>query len=365
MKKVKILHFELSSQLGGIESFLLNLMRYIDIDFIQFDFITTSDEPANGELLKKLGANIYKVPSYKNITHYYKEINEIIRRNNYDVVHIHKNSFANIIPFVIAKKRNVPLVLSHSHNTAPSEGGIYKYLHYINRKYAIKNSSKLLACSELAGKWLYGDDKDVIILNNGIDVSSFKYSKEIRENMRNQFGFSDEPIFIHVGRFTAQKNHKFLMEIFKVIHEINNKSKLMLIGEGELQDDIKRIIEEYGLQESVYLLGKRSDINYLLQMADVFIMPSLYEGLPIAAIEAQASGVPIISSNTITKEVNITGLIKWCSLDDKAEVWAKCALQEVNKERKDMSIKISNAGFDMMRTAKRLKEIYLSTNDKI
>lgn len=359
---IKILHLELVGQIGGIESFLINVLKNIDHQRFQFDFVATVKEPAFKREIIKNGSNIYYIPRVSNVLGYYSGLEKIIGRKKYDIIHVHKNSAANIISIIAAKKNGIPVVV-HSHNTAPSKGRISYLLHKINRRYLIQNSDVRLGCSEVAGKWLFGNDKKVILIKNGIDLDKYQYSEKIRKEIRESLGFQKETVYCHIGRFTKQKNHEFLIDIFEEIYKRNKNSRLVLIGTGPEQGTIKNKVKRKQLKEAVLFLNERSDVNRILQGMDMFLLPSLYEGLGIVGIEAQAAGLPVIASKNVPTELNVSGNVRYVSLHDKPAVWADIVKDYLKKfERETMADitkkRLLKAGYDIGSTTKKLEKIY-------
>lgn len=362
MDKVKVLHFELSENIGGIESFLLNLYSMINREKFQFDFVTTAEKAAYGEQLKKLGGNIYKVSDYKNILNYKSDIRNLLK-NNYDVVHVHKNSATNIIPLLEAKRVGGSKIIVHSHNTSPSRGRITGVLHKINQNKLYALTDYHLACSRVAGKWMYGE-KNFEVIRNGIDVAKFIFDDNKRRDIREKFGILENSIVIgNVGRFTEQKNQMRLLDIFHEIVQCKPDSKLLLVGDGPLKKKCKEKARDLGIDRNVIFLGNRSDVNDLMQAMDVFVMPSLFEGLPIAAVEAQASGTYLFLSDTISSETEISKNVSWFTLNQSDEEIARMIVKRgVPNEsvRLQSNLDVIKSGFAMTTTSKRMEEIYLS-----
>lgn len=359
MEKVKVLHLELDAHMGGIESFLYNLYSQIDREHVQFDFVTRSNCPAMESELRKLGAKIYRVSSYKKPLTYMRDLNTVIE-NGYDVIHVHKNSAAVILPFIVAHKHKNIRVFVHSHNTRPSVNGISKALHMLNKGILWRYSDEHFACSEVAGKWLYGNKKFTII-RNGIVAEKFRFTDSQRIKKRNELSLEEDSFVIgHVGRFTYQKNHWFLIDIFNEVSRMKEKSILLLIGEGENREKIECKVKELGLGDKVRFLGNRSDIPQLLMSMDAFVMPSLYEGLPISAVEAQATGVNTFLADTISKETELSSAVTWFSIDDKASDIAKIIIEKCKKENDRLlcNAEVIKAGFAMENTAKMLQDAY-------
>lgn len=309
MKRIRVLHSELNGELGGIESFLYNVYRFIDKEKVEFDFLTISDTPAYGDKFKKMGSTVYKVPKHINFLGYYFAIDKILREGNYDIVHIHKNSAIDILILKVLQRFPNIKVVVHSHNTFPSVGGKLEKLHKFNRKYLYDNADYRLACSDNAGKWMYGNGAFEII-KNGIDTKGFRFCTEYGEEIRAMYGIPMNAFVIgHVGRFTNQKNHSKLIDIFAAIKERKSDAYLLLLGGGELQDTIKSKVEKLNLCDSVIFCGVRTDVNKYLCAMDAFVFPSTWEGLGIVAIEAQASGLECYLSRELPKEVEVTDIL--------------------------------------------------------
>lgn len=361
MQKIKVLHLELDENMGGIESFLYNLYEQIDRKKIQFDFVTRAENPAKGNELKKLGANIYKVSSLSHPFRYMRDLENIIKNGNYDVVHIHKNSCANILPFFVTNKFKDLKVYVHSHNTQPSKGSIAKILHILNRKFVWNSSVKHFACSEVAGKWLYGEAKEFIVLKNGIITNNYLFNENKRNSKREELGISKDTFVIgNVGRFTEQKNQKRLLEIFSKIHRLNQNTALLLIGDGELRKENENYVKKTDLKD-VFFLGVRQDIPDLLMAMDSMVMTSLYEGLPIVCIEAETTGLQMYVSDTVSSETKIIDKFCWFSIQDNDEHIVNALLNtDIDYDRKKYCKIVSDAGYDMKSTASILcNEYYL------
>ena len=316
MKRIRVLHSELNGELGGIESFLYNVYRFIDKEKVEFDFLTISDTPAYGDKFKKMGSTVYKVPKHINFLGYYFAIDKILREGNYDIVHIHKNSAIDILILKVLQRFPNIKVVVHSHNTFPSVGGKLEKLHKFNRKYLYDNADYRLACSDNAGKWMYGNGAFEII-KNGIDTKGFRFCTEYGEEIRAMYGIPMNAFVIgHVGRFTNQKNHSKLIDIFAAIKERKSDAYLLLLGGGELQDTIKSKVEKLNLCDSVIFCGVRTDVNKYLCAMDAFVFPSTWEGLGIVAIEAQASGLECYLSRELPKEVEVTDAVTWFDVSE-------------------------------------------------
>lgn len=365
---IRVLQILNSMDRGGIETTLMNIFRNIDKEKVVFDFLLQTDRECdyNQEILK-LGGRIYSVtPRRKSIAKNKKELNEFFKkhRDEYKIVHMHVGSLTYIEPLKEAKKYNIPVRIIHSRNSRCGGIWIHNIFHYIN-KLSIQNiATYYFSCSDLAGKWLY--KKEILNsdkykkINNGIQTKKFKYSLNKREEMRKKLKCDDKLAIINVGRLHKQKNHEFLIKIFKKISEENKNAVLFLVGEGALKEKIKQQARELELEDKVIFLGKRSDVNDVLQAMDIFVMPSLYEGLPGSVVEAQGAGLPCLISDRITKEVAITDLVHYKSLECKEEEWAKDVIKlAYQNERKDTTEQIKESGFDMKDISDSLQDFYI------
>lgn len=232
------------------------------------------------------------------------------------------------------------------------------------RPFSKKYATDYFACSELAGRWLFGDKTfeqgKVTIINNAIDLDKFKYDEKIRKDKRKELGIKDDTLVIgHVGRFVAQKNHTFLIDIFNELHKKEKNSILLLIGQGPLMDEIKQKVDLHGISDSVKFLGQRDDVNELYQVFDVFLLPSLYEGLPVVGVEAQATGLLCELSSDMTKETKVLNTTRFISLDISAEEWSSIILNNYSKfKRHDTKEEITKNNFNIMKEASKLEDKY-------
>lgn len=357
---IKVLHSELQANIGGIESFLLNLTKSMDMTNIHFDMLMRGNNEILEHKLEELGVVIYKVPT--NPIEYHQFIKRIFKKNSYNFVHIHKNSAANMfLPEMVKRYTNAKLIV-HSHNTNPSSGSkLAVALHKLNKNKLIKLSDYRLACSDTAAEWMFGNDymdKNVTIIKNGIIVRDYIYNPKIRAKMRKKLGLEGKFVVGHVGAFREQKNHQFLVKVFSKLNIPN--VELVLVGDGPLKTKIKDQVKELNLEDKVKFLGSRNDVNDILQAFDVFVMPSLWEGLSIATIEAQASGLPLVLSAQVSRLTKVTPNVSFLSLDNLNQWIKKINELKDGFKRTDESEFIKKAGYDMSSSAKEIKKIYLN-----
>lgn len=323
---IRIIHVFGILNRGGAESMIMNFYRRIDREKYQFDFIVHGKEEGVFEQeILKMGGRIYRVPTYKIYNHFsyknqWKKLLSEIKDS--DIVHSHIRSTASLF-LPIAKSLDYKIII-HSHNTSVGNG-FKAIIKSLLQKNIGKSGEKLVSCGEEAGNWLFKDKKFEIIPNS-IPTELYKFDIETRIKMREELGLLKEKTFVNVGRFHNQKNHLFLLKIFKEIIKVDSNCVLYLIGDGELRPKIEAEISKLSLQNHVKMLGVRGDVPKVLQAMDVMIMPSIHEGLPVTLIEAQASGLNIFASANITTELNVTETINYISLDKNEREWAKIIL---------------------------------------
>ncbi|WP_309088631.1 glycosyltransferase family 1 protein [Domibacillus sp.] len=360
MKPIRILQVVTIMNRGGLETMLMNYYRQMDRDKIQFDFMVHRLEEGHyDQEIEKLGGRIYRMPQIRpgNYRKYFALLNQFFKEHpEYKVVHAHNNENSSFV-LKAAKKAEIPCRIAHSHL---SDLGIdYKLPFRLYARSLMKdNPSSYFACSEKAGQWLFGK-KEVTVLNNAVNVKEFKYDDAARKQVRNELGVKENQLLIgHIGRFNKQKNHSFLLEIFSKVYKKNPEAVLMLAGTGHLIGEMEKKAADLGISSSVRFLGVRSDISKLLQAMDVFLFPSLFEGLPVVLVEAQAAGLTCIVSDTITKESDITENVQYISLKKTPEEWAT-VIHSASYEHRDTSQLLSEKGYDTETMSKWLANYYL------
>ncbi|WP_245375419.1 glycosyltransferase family 1 protein [Paenibacillus eucommiae] len=348
---------------GGLETMLMNYYRQMDRSDIQFDFMVHREEKGHyDDEILRLGGKIYTMPQIRpgNYRLYFNRLDEFFAQHpEYQVVHSHNNENSSFV-LRAAKQAGVPCRIAHSHL---SDLGIDLKLPFrIYARYAMKdNPNRYFACSKHAGQWLFGKkaaaSKDITVLNNAVHVDSFKYDPDVREQVREELQAGNKLVLGHVGRFNKQKNHHFLIDVFQAVHEKCPESMLVLVGEGYLQEAIKKKVDKLGLTPHVRFLGVREDIPNLLQGMDLFLFPSLFEGLPVVLIEAQAAGLKCVVSDTITTETDVTGRIQFINLNESPDNWAHQILSS-SYEHVDTSQLLRNKGYDTRSMTKWLTDYY-------
>ena len=355
---------------GGVESVVMNYYRNIDKNKVQFDFIIDEDsQNIPKEEIENMGGKIILVPPYKNIISYINVLKNIFREERYKIVHSHLNTLS-VFPLYAAKMANVSVRIAHSHSTSNKKEWKRDILKNILKLFSKLNATHYFCCSEVAGRWLFGDKLDdrnqVMLINNAIDIEKFAYNKEEYNKIREELKLDDKLVITHVGRFVQVKNHRLLIDIFNEIHKINSQSILLLAGDGPLLEDIKEKVNKLNLSDSVRFLGIRNDINELMKGTDIFLLPSLYEGLPVVGVEAQAAGVLCILSKNITKEIKIIETTKFIDISDSSKEIAEFILDEYkNFKRIDTKQEIIKAKFEIKTETKKLQNEYIELYRKV
>lgn len=359
---VRVLHCVVNLNRGGAETLLMNLYRNMNREKVQFDFLT-SREGVYDEEVKAKGGRIFRIPymtqcgpvAYAHaLRHFFASHPE------YRIVHSHMDKMSGLV-LREARRCGVPIRIAHSHNTQ-SEGNlaVRAIKNYYGR--AIRScATQRFACSQAAAEWLFGEQAgEALIWNNGIQVEDFCFSPSIRQAVRRELGIPESALLLgHVGRFHAQKNHAFLVGLMEQLHAIRPDAALLLVGEGPLLSKIKETVAEKGLRDSVLFLGSRGDVNRLLQAMDIFVFPSLHEGLPVTLIEAQASALPCLVSNRITQEVDLGyGLVRFLPIEETAP-WIE-QLRQCRPGHAGSVVDLAGKGYDIRLTAEKLTEFYLS-----
>ena len=368
MKKtesIRILQVLGGLNIGGAETMVMNYYRNIDKSLIQFDFVVHGNNIGFYEKeIKDLGGKVYRVPRYKLYNHFkYKKAWNIIFKDHpeYKIIHSHVRSTASII-LKIAKKYNLKTIC-HSHSTSNGKG-LSAFIKKIFQKSIPKYADYLFSCSKESAIWLYGEknanSNRCYIINNAIDASRFIYNTEIRNNKRKKLNVDNKIILGMVGRLAEVKNHRFAIELLKKLVNYNDKYHLLIIGSGDMKEKIVDQINNYNLKNNVTFLENRNDVNELLQAMDIYIMPSLWEGLPLSLVEAQAASLPCVISSNVLDGIIINDLVKKISLELINE-WVDFIKNiDLTKERVNQYQRIADSGFDIKENVKTITEFYLN-----
>lgn len=360
----RVLHIMAGADAGGVSTVVLNYYRHLDRSKIQFDIALTGHKDGmNGRLLRELGADFYALPmKSKGMRAFEQALNEIFRKKHYDAIHVHENE-TSYVALRIAKKAGISRRIAHSHTSAPwvSVKEELKRLSgcVLNYHYA----TNVIGCGKLAGDRVFGKwnmkRPKAVILPNAIDTARFAFNEQIRSEVRAELALEGKFAVGMIGRLSPEKNHAYALNLMEKLHERMPEAVLLLVGNGEEEDSIRRQIRVRGMEEYVRLLGRRSDVARLYQGLDAVLLPSIHEGFPVAAVEAMASGVPVLLSDTITDELRF-GSARYLKLGDD-ERWLR-TLEAIrpDADRVLPGREVRAHGLDIRDTAKRLETLYLS-----
>lgn len=355
----RVLHIVGQMNMGGQETFIMNLYRNIDRKKIQFDFIVHSKNRGYyDDEIEKLGGKIHRITSLsRNPIKHCIELKNVLKNNKYIAVHRHTCSSIIAIDLIIAKICGVKQRIVHSHANRTNRLPV---AHIMFRPLMNMFANEKLACSKDAGVFLYGKkgSKELKVINNAIEIEKYKYNENMRNEIRKKYNSQDNLVLGHVGRFDEAKNHKFIIEVFRDLVKKMPNAKLWLVGGGELEEEVKNQVKSYNLEEKIVFLGIRNDIEVLMMGMDVFVFPSIYEGLGIALIEAQCSGLKCMVSNNIQDEAIITNNVLKMQIDSTEE-WVEniCKIHEYNRYI-EYDEKIEKFGMDNL--VKTIYKLYLN-----
>lgn len=360
---LRVCHVVGKMRAGGVESFLMNYYRHIDRDSVQFDFVIDSDSP-NHELIpeiESLGGNVYEVPRYQDLPRYLHALENLFRKHSWPIVHSQINALS-VFPLMAAKRAGIPVRIAHSHTKLSEGEPLRNSAKLFLRQFANVYPTHRAACGIDAGKWLFGQNANFKVIYNAIELDRFGYNEGVRQEVRDELGVGEtEFVFGHIGRFMKQKNHSFLIEAFAEIAKYAPAARLVLAGVGPLYDGIQKKVADLGISSQVMFLGQRSDPHRLYQAFDVFLLPSFYEGFPVVAIEAQASGLPCLIADGVTREAGLLCSTKFMSLEAGPHVWAANAIDLVSSAtRKEGQIDAAMNRFDIMAASEDLTHYYES-----
>lgn len=359
---MRVLHVFGGLGTGGTESLIMNWYRNIDREKIQFDFLVRSPDDNYLSEIEALGGRVfYTAPFPRHFLKNYRQTKEILARKEWDVIHVHGNAAIYMLPLKLAKKYGYSCRIMHSHSVR-TKAHVYALIHTFNRKRITGYTTHNLACSAAAGEWMFGD-RPYRICHNAIDMAAHQFDPEERQAIRAAYGLEEKFVLGHVGRFTAVKNHGFLLETFQVFKRRCSNGVLMLIGDGEMEPEVKAKAEALGIADSVLFLGRRSDVGRLMSAMDLFVLPSVYEGLGIVLVEAQCNGLPcVVSEEACNREVEVyPELLSVLPLSVGPEKWTEHLYQKKRNvvDRNVAPETLRNCGYDMKTEIACLEELYL------
>lgn len=355
---------------GGQEMFIINVLRHINMDSLKIDLLTPyycdnevylKDAEKNGGKVTILNLPFQPGSLRLNIV---LPLYNYLKSNRYDAVHIHSGSITVLVfASLIAWLCSVKMIVVHSHSTGKVKDLKYHLLKIFSFPFLRFIPDEYCACSVAAGEWKFPKSvvrKKLRVINNGVDLDLFSPSPDKRAEMRKNLGILDSTLVIgNVGRFSTPKNHPFTFEVFKALKDQVKNSKLMLVGDGELMDDAKDRVKELGLEKDVIFVGRVNNVQDYVQAMDVFVFPSLWEGLGLVGVEAQGVGIPVIASTNVPLEMKLTDDVFYLPLDN-VEDWVDKIIEVSSLPRKNNIDKIRKQGYDINQTAEKLRKLYLN-----
>ena len=366
MQQVRVLEIIGKRPVGGVGTVMLNYQKYMNMDRVRMDYLIFGEqEETFDKEVKKLGSIVYAYPALsgrqmgqtkKYFEQFFKE-----HQGEYDVVHLHAPYIA-FLCLPIAAKYGIRHRIVHSHATVYAESTIKAIRNRILWSFCQKDITDRIGCSEAAGAFLFGK-KPYTVLKNAICCEEYAYDESVRKQIRAQHQAEGKFVVGNVGRFSQQKNQGYLVEIFASIQKKQKNSVLWLVGDGELRPQLEEKVKELGLISSVKFFGMVDNTKELYQAMDVLVMPSLFEGLPMTGVEAQACGLPCVFADTITREVDVMGN-PFLSLEQSSTEWADVAIEAAGrfekegKKRRSFDKELAEHGFDIRVEAGRLEEMY-------
>ena len=343
---------------GGVESVVMNYYRCINHDMYQFDFIVCEGSThIPREEIEGLGGRVFLVPDYSDLGRYRAALRRLFQEEGWEIVHSHMNALS-IFSLSVAEEVNIPVRIAHSHTSTGKGEFLKSLIKNILRLQSNRYPTHKVACSEHAGKWLFGNKASFSLIPNSVDLEAFRFDASMREKVRLALGVKiDQLVIGHIGRFAPQKNHAFLLEVFEKVLNLVPDAVLVLVGDGPLMEDVKEKVSEKGITQSVVFLGNCQDTMALYSSFDLFCLPSLYEGLPMVGVECQASGIPILASDEVTREAAATSLMEFESLSSNPEIWARhlIGMKGMSLDESDRRTIIK---FDIHHNARLLEDFY-------
>lgn len=321
---------------GGVEAVVFNYYRQIDKSKVQFDFFYDADSTVTPpQDLINMGARFYKIPPYQKLPIYLKTLKQYFRKNKYTIVHSHINTLS-VFPLFAAWSEHIPVRIAHNHSVPGGNELKRNLLKFVLKKFAKIFSTHYFACSEKAGRWLFGDKEfdegNVFIVKNAVDFKRFRPDRNEVNFYKDKLGLTGKFVVGHIGRFTYAKNHSFLIKAFSEVCKIRDDAMLMLVGDGELHHDIVSTIDDYQLKDKVVLVGQVVNPEKYYRIANIIVIPSLFEGLSLTAVESQIAGVPVVISEAIPEEAVISNACFYQSLSDSAKIWAETFIDACHKK---------------------------------
>lgn len=369
----RILVYGLANHWGGIESIVLSIIRYMPGEYV-FDLLLSKGECQYKDRLPEGNVRVMEITSWgSHPFRFGKELKELYQHVHYDFVWLNLACRSNRQILSLTRKYSQARILLHAHGSSFETGnwlkfGLLSILHHVNKRFYLKNMDYALACSKKSAIWFFGKhairEYSVCILKNGIDTEQFAFCKADREKYRAMLGVTNELTFLHVGRLSPVKNQKFILEIFRDFLKVNSKAVLWIVGEGELRNKLEEYSRHLGIQDQVFFLGQREDVEMIMQGADIFLLSSFHEGLPIVLIEAQTAGLLCLSSANVSVEAKVTDLLHFLPINKGTQAWVKNIHQIPEGVRRSYQKEVKAEGYDIVEVVENMKNILINKIDR-
>ena len=360
--KIKVVHVLGSVNKGGVESIVFNYSKALK-DFVEPTFICFDDSTAiPEEFIKEIGGHYFVVPHVKHLGKFNKAFKKILLENKYDVIHSHVNTLS-VFPLRVAKKCKYPIRIAHSHSQSSKKEHLRNFIKSILKKFSKRYATYYIACGEIAGRYQFGnkafDKGEVHLLRNAIDIDRFAFDSKKREEIRKELGVKENQTLVgSIGRLCQTKNQTYILKMAEQLPE----HKFVLIGAGELKEELENYIKEHNIK-NVILYGTTDNPSYFYNAFDVFVLPSLYEGVPVTGVEAQANGVYCLFSDTVPPESNCSNYCKFVPIgDENLSKWVEEL--KIKREHENHYKEVTEAGFNIKDASKKLLEIYRTLLEK-
>lgn len=372
MKKI-LLGFIMDGRSGGLDTYLLHFIDAVWEEGMQIDLLTNEADTELKQYLSRYGSRLVEIATLKHPLKQFRQVKELIRQEQYDIAYLNVSTSMDMPAAFAAKACHVPRRILHSHSggndcESPLKKMIFDFLQRVCRPVFYRAGNEFCACSVKAGYWMYPRrivrSEKFQVIYNAVDREKFRFRPEIRTRMREELEIEDRFAVGHVGNFCYQKNHTYLIKIFRALHEKRPDAILLLVGQGIRFEDVKRQVEEEGLSGAVRFLGRREDVDHVLQAMDVFLLPSHFEGLPTVGIEAQCTGLPCVISDSVTEETRISDRCSFISLKESPERWADEVIRMGEMERENAVLNENAVDYDLEEQKKSLNRLISGGKDE-
>ncbi len=367
MKRI-LIGYLIDGKNSGIDNYILNVIDQIKNDNVKIDCLTNHIDIDLKKRLDDMGIGLLEIPTLKHPYSHYAATKDIIRKGKYDIAYFNISEAFNSLGLLAAYKCGVKKIVVHSHSSGVNSHskavrGIRTFCHDVMKHMVVgRCATDFYTCSYVAGEWMFPKkvlgSKHFYVMNNAVKVDRFRYDENVRKRKRAELGVEDRLVIGQIGAFSYQKNSEFVVDIAEALHKKDPKSLVLMIGCGSDFEAIQNQVMERKLEDALWMLGSRKDVNELVQAMDIFILPSRFEGLPIVAVEAQVSGLKTILSDTISKETALSDRCTFLPITEGPDKWADKILESTDYDRHRLDLSACTYCFDIDQQNKKIKEIF-------